>query len=64
MISGDAIYTRAQLDDAPEPPHPVDRRLWRRSLQELRIFHRSYPQAVIVPGHDPDFWQGLERRYE
>ena len=64
VISGDAIYTRAQLDDAPEPPRPVDRRLWRRSLQELRIFHRSYPQAVIVPGHDPDFWQGLERRYE
>jgi N-acyl homoserine lactone hydrolase len=64
VIAGDAIYTIGQLDAAPEPPRPVDHRLWRRSLQELRLFHRQYPQAVIVPGHDPEFWPSLERRYE
>ena len=64
VIAGDAIYTHAQLEGAPEPPRPVDRHQWRRSLQELKLFHNQYPQAVIVPGHDPEHWQTLQRRYE
>jgi glyoxylase-like metal-dependent hydrolase (beta-lactamase superfamily II) len=64
VIAGDAIYTIAQLDDAPEPPRPVDRHNWRRSMRELQQFARTYPQAVIVPGHDPRFWESLEQRYE
>jgi glyoxylase-like metal-dependent hydrolase (beta-lactamase superfamily II) len=64
VIAGDAIYTIAQLDDAPEPPRPVDRHNWRRSMHELQQFARTYPQAVIVPGHDPRFWESLEQRYE
>jgi glyoxylase-like metal-dependent hydrolase (beta-lactamase superfamily II) len=64
VIAGDAIYTHAQLDGAPEPPRPVDRHQWQRSLQELQLFHRQYPQAVIVPGHDPEYWGTLQRRYE
>ena len=61
MIAGDAIYTIGQLADAPEPPRPVDRHKWRRSVQELRLFHRQYPQAVIVPGHDPEHWEKRTR---
>jgi glyoxylase-like metal-dependent hydrolase (beta-lactamase superfamily II) len=64
LIVGDAVYTCGQLDDAPEPPRPVDRRLWKRSLQELRLFRRQYPQAVVVPSHDPELWERLEKRYE
>jgi len=64
VIAGDAIYTRAQLEGANEPPRPVDRHNWRRSLRELQHFRRSYPQAVIIPGHDPDYFEGLEKRYE
>lgn len=64
VIAGDAIYTLAQLDDAPPPPRPHDPHTWRRSLQELRLFRRQYPQAVIIPGHDPDAWPELKRRYE
>jgi N-acyl homoserine lactone hydrolase len=64
VIAGDAIYTYGQLSDAPEPPRPVDRHMWRRSAQELRLFHGHYPQAVIIPGHDPDHWATLEKRYE
>jgi len=64
VIAGDAIYTIGQLADAPEPPRPLDRRLFRRSLQELKLFQSQYPQAVIVPGHDPEFWPTLEKRYE
>lgn len=64
VIAGDAVYTLAQLDDAPPPPRPADPHTWRRSLQELRLFHRQYPQAVIIPGHDPETWPKLESRYE
>ena len=64
VIAGDAIYTHGQLDDAPEPPRPLDRHTWRRSRQELALFHRSYPQAVIVPGHDPEHWRTLDTKYE
>jgi glyoxylase-like metal-dependent hydrolase (beta-lactamase superfamily II) len=64
VIAGDAIYTIAQLDDAPEPPRPYDRHNWRRSMRELRRFAEQYPQAVIIPGHDQAHWETLEKRYE
>ncbi len=64
VITGDAIYTRAQLDGAPEPPRPLDRHNWRRSMRELQHFARTYPEAVILPGHDPEHWGTVEPRYE
>lgn len=64
VIAGDAIYTLGQLDAASLPPRPYDPHTFRRSLQELRLFAQQYPQAVIVPGHDPEFWPTLAKRYE
>jgi glyoxylase-like metal-dependent hydrolase (beta-lactamase superfamily II) len=64
VIAGDAIYTIAQLDGAEPPPKPADAHTWRRSLQELQLFRRQYPQAVIIPGHDHVVWPTLEKRYE
>ncbi len=64
VIAGDAIYTLGQLDDAAPPPRPEDPHLWRRSAQELKLFRRQYPQAVIIPGHDPEAWAALDDRYE
>jgi N-acyl homoserine lactone hydrolase len=66
VIGGDAVYTLRQLEDprAPLPPRPVDEHNFRRSLQELRLFRREFPQAIITPGHDPDFYASLEQRYE
>jgi glyoxylase-like metal-dependent hydrolase (beta-lactamase superfamily II) len=64
VIAGDAVYTVRQLEGGPEPPRPQDAHLWRRSLQELQLFRRAYPQAVIVAGHDPEQWPTLEAKYE
>ncbi|HLM30260.1 MAG TPA: N-acyl homoserine lactonase family protein [Solirubrobacterales bacterium] len=64
LIAGDAIYTLGQLSGAAEPPLTVDRHNWRRSLSELQIFQRQYPQAVIIPGHDAEHWKTIENRYE
>lgn len=64
VIAGDAIYTIAQLHGGPEPARPQDLHNWRRSLRELQHFNRQFPQAVIVPGHDPAHRETLEKRYE
>ena len=64
VIGGDVVYTLGQLSGAPEPPRPLDRHNWRRSMHELQHFARTYPQAVILPGHDPEHWATLEERYE
>jgi glyoxylase-like metal-dependent hydrolase (beta-lactamase superfamily II) len=64
VVAGDLVYTRAQLEGRAEQPNPADPHTLRRSLQELRLFHRQYPDAVIVPGHDPELWATLEKKYE
>jgi len=65
VIGGDAMYVRAQLDgEAPLPPRPFDTHNFRRSLQELRLFHGQFPDVVITPGHDPQFYAELGDRYE
>jgi glyoxylase-like metal-dependent hydrolase (beta-lactamase superfamily II) len=64
VIGGDATYTVGQLEGtAPMPPRPYDAHNFRRSLQELRLFHNQFPDAVITPGHDPDFYSRIERSY-
>ncbi|HVO54781.1 MAG TPA: N-acyl homoserine lactonase family protein [Solirubrobacterales bacterium] len=65
LIGGDATYMAGQLDGglAP-PPRPFDAHNFRRSLQELRLFRSQFPDAVITPGHDPDFYPRLQPRYE
>jgi N-acyl homoserine lactone hydrolase len=65
VIGGDAVYMLGQLDGSvPGPPRPQDAHNLRRSLQELRLFRRQFPDAIVTPGHDPDFYARIERRYE
>jgi N-acyl homoserine lactone hydrolase len=65
VIGGDATYTAAQLEGrAPLAPRPFDAHNYRRSLQELRLFKRQYPDAIVTPGHDAGFFAGLSARYE
>jgi N-acyl homoserine lactone hydrolase len=65
VIGGDAMYVEGQLDGSEAvPPRPFDAHNLRRSLQELRLFRRQSPDAIITPGHDPDFYARVEPRYE
>ncbi len=65
VIGGDAMYVLAQLEGrAPMPPRPYDAHNFRRSLQELRLFHTQFPGATITPGHDPDFYSRIAARFE
>jgi glyoxylase-like metal-dependent hydrolase (beta-lactamase superfamily II) len=65
VIGGDATYTEGQLhDSAPLAPRPFDAHNYRRSLQELKLFSREFPNAIVTPGHDPEFFSKLDARYE
>lgn len=65
VIGGDATYTSGQLaGTAPLAPRPFDAHNYRRSLQELKLFSREYPEAIVTPGHDAEFFAKLEPRYE
>jgi glyoxylase-like metal-dependent hydrolase (beta-lactamase superfamily II) len=65
VIGGDATYTQGQLDgNAPLAPRPFDAHNYRRSLQELKLFRREFPDAVVTPGHDAEFYAGLSACYE
>jgi glyoxylase-like metal-dependent hydrolase (beta-lactamase superfamily II) len=65
VIGGDATYTEAQIEGtAPLAPRPADAHNYRRSLQELRLFRREFPAAIVTPGHDAEFFAKLSARYE
>jgi N-acyl homoserine lactone hydrolase len=64
VVVGDAAYDWKQFNGETEPTMMADEHNWRRSLRELQAYRRTYPYALMVPGHDPDFWEKLEPRYE
>lgn len=64
VIVADAAYDWKQLHGEGEPLMMADEHNWRRSLRELQAYRRTYPYALMVPGHDPEFWEKLEPRYE
>ena len=64
VVVGDVAYTWRQFKGGPEPYRVADRHNWRRSLKEMQAYRKAYPYALIVPGHDPVFWEKLDARYE
>jgi glyoxylase-like metal-dependent hydrolase (beta-lactamase superfamily II) len=65
VISGDAIYRKEQLEPRADLPGRMeDAHEYRRSLQEIRLFNREFPDAVITAGHDPDFYANAPEKYE
>ncbi len=64
VVVADVAYTWRQLEGGPEPYRPADRHQWRRSLHEMQAYRQAYPYALVVPGHDPEFWPKLDSRYE
>ena len=64
MIAGDAIYTRRSSRAATRRRDRSTCTHWRRSVRELQQFARTYPRAEILPGHDPERWKTVAKRYE
>jgi N-acyl homoserine lactone hydrolase len=63
VIVGDAAYNWAQFQGEAEPLLMHDEHNWRRSLKELQHYRQAYPYALLVPGHDPEYWEKLDARY-
>ena len=65
VIGGDAVYLSSQLEPGSDlPGRIVDEHNFRRSLQELRLFHSQYPESVITPGHDKSFYDSAPTVWE
>jgi glyoxylase-like metal-dependent hydrolase (beta-lactamase superfamily II) len=64
LVAGDAIYFMRTLDDERRGYTMADEHRWRRSIGEIRLYRRENPDALIIPGHDPDEWAQLAPRYE
>jgi N-acyl homoserine lactone hydrolase len=64
LLTGDAIYFLRTLDDERRGIAMADEHNWRRSLREIQLYRRERPDALIIPGHDPDAWARLAPRYE
>jgi N-acyl homoserine lactone hydrolase len=63
LIAGDAIYTMATLRDGERPWRSEDTKAFERSLSAIQAYNREHPDALIVPGHDMEHWQGLDEHY-
>ena len=63
VVVGDAAYTWKQFEGEREPLRMEDEHNWLRSLHELKQYREAYPYALLVPGHDPEFFAKLDARY-
>ena len=64
LVTGDAVYFTHTIDDERRGWVMADEHKWRRSVGEIRLYRRENPEALIIPGHDPDEWAKLMPRYE
>jgi glyoxylase-like metal-dependent hydrolase (beta-lactamase superfamily II) len=64
LVTGDAIYFLATLEDEKRGFAMADEHLWRRSLREIQLYRREHPESLIIPGHDQQAWDALSPRYE
>jgi N-acyl homoserine lactone hydrolase len=64
LLTGDAIYPRQNLDEMRLPHRTADDHHYERSLRKLRRYATETPGALIVPSHDWEVWQGLNRLYD
>lgn len=64
LLCGDAAYTMRTFETGHPPAKMQDEHRFRRSLRELQLFARESPGVLVVPGHDLETWESLERSYE
>jgi len=64
LLTADAAYTRRSIEEELVPIFCVDEHLYRRSLTEIRAYVAGTPEAIVICGHDPERWPGLDAVYE
>jgi N-acyl homoserine lactone hydrolase len=64
LVAGDAIFTRRTLSEGILPWRTEDDHVFRRSLKEIQLYNDTHPDALVIPGHDMQFWKTLDAAYE
>ena len=64
LLAADAMFLERTLREKHLPARIDDEHLFRRSLREIELYAREAPDALIVPGHDMDFWRRLPAMLE
>jgi len=64
LVTGDAAYSRATIEQELVPLFCDDVHRYRRSLREIRRYLEQTPSALVVCGHDPESWPQVPERYE
>ena len=54
LLTGDAAYSRATIEQELVPLFCDDVHRYRRSLREIRRYLEQTPSALVVCGHDPE----------
>ncbi|MBI2692213.1 MAG: N-acyl homoserine lactonase family protein [Solirubrobacterales bacterium] len=63
LIAGDAVYSQRALSTGDLPLILADEHNYKRSVREIRAYKQMTPSALIIPGHDADFFASLEESY-
>lgn len=63
LITGDAIYQQNSLNENVLPLIIADEHNYNRSLKEIRAYTQQTPSALVIPGHDPEFFANLKAEY-
>jgi N-acyl homoserine lactone hydrolase len=64
LLTGDAAYSKATIDEELVPVVCADAHRYTRSLREIRRYLELTPSALVVCGHDPESWPQVRERYE
>lgn len=63
LLTGDLAYTLAGVYGSSEPGLRASSKLLAASLGQLHRHVREHDATIVIPGHDPDAWSGLEPVY-
>jgi N-acyl homoserine lactone hydrolase len=58
LITGDAAYNRGVIESGTLPLIAADDQDFRESLEEIAAYTAANPDALVVPGHDPEILGG------
>lgn len=63
LLCGDAAYLWRTIRDTAMPLIWDDEHRFRVSLREIQLYVERNPDALVIPGHDPEGWARLEAAY-
>lgn len=64
LICGDAAFTRNTIEKSTLPKMMHDEHNFKRSLREIRAYAQLTPSALVIPGHDVEAFDRLEKLYD